>query len=58
MEKTKVAELLGFHGKNKLAIMNTWLKNTIYTKTVAKVLVCAYKNFPQYIAQFDKEYAA
>jgi predicted XRE-type DNA-binding protein len=54
MNKKQVAKLLGFKGPHSSSLLNTWLANTTYTKTVARVLVLANKHFPHYIKQFDE----
>jgi len=56
--KYTISKKLGFAGSNPHTIMNTWLKNTMYTKTVARVLVMAKKNYPDLLAKYDREYAA
>jgi hypothetical protein len=54
MNKKQVAKLLGFKGPHSSSLLNTWLANTTYTKTVARVLVLANKHFPHYIKEFDE----
>lgn len=56
--KREVALKLGFSKAHPNATMDTWLKNTTYTKVCARVLVLAKIHYPNLLYKFDEEFVA